>query len=465
MSEQSEQASPSRSIDELERLVQHFVAAKRSLSSTALVSRAHDVVTTARRLVEETAVLSAKNAFVRQGVLEEANVLVAVRDGLDSIGRETDVDFKRQAVIHQLDLADNRLQATLVQLTNTQVDTSELHSRGATPDKQKTLHDFIDEDTHLNLIESLRSTIDSHKAAEADFQHSQDSFDDQIHLLDAAVNDAAQATENQDNLSPIPPLFHALTAHATETASLLSSLVAHYDLCTSALKHTEGGGEAARQANPSSAYDAPEDSLYKNLPLGPLNEQERQEMLAVVDNDAQEVEDVVLEIGERLSEMETTLDQLQSHSQAVRLRHKLLNRVLELLRTLGGNLPMFIAAAKLYGNNWNTLKETLLAKAEELASLTDFYESFITSYASLLEEVNRRHALESRMQRIADKARRELEALYKEDFAMREDFVRGTGEFLPRDIWPGLIDAPRRWEVRAVSPESRQEPLQDSGEQ
>jgi autophagy-related protein 17 len=94
MSEQFDHASPSRSIDELERLVHHYVAAKRSLSSIALVSRAHNIVTTARCLVEETAILSAKNAFVRQGVLEEANVLVAVRDGLDSIGRETDVDFK-----------------------------------------------------------------------------------------------------------------------------------------------------------------------------------------------------------------------------------------------------------------------------------------------------------------------------------------------------------------------------------
>jgi autophagy-related protein 17 len=370
---------------------------------------------------------------------------------------------QRQAVIHQLDLADNRLQAILVQLTNTQVDTSELLSLGVSPDTQKTLHDFIDEDTHLNLIESLRSTIDSHKAAEVDFQRSQDSFDDQIRELDAAVDDADQATENQDDTSLIPPLFHALTTHATEMASLLSSLVAHYDLCTSALKHTEGGGEAARQATPSSDYDSPEDSLYKNLPLGSLNEHERQEMLAVVDNDAQEVEDVTLEINERLSEMETTLDQLQSYSQAIRLRHKLLNRVLDLLRTLGGSLPMFIAAAKLYGNNWNTLKDTLLTKAEELASLTDFYDSFITSYASLLDEVNRRHAVESRMQRIADKARREIVALYKEDVAMREDFVRETGEFLPRDIWPGLTDAPRRWEITAVSPEVEREPLQDGG--
>jgi autophagy-related protein 17 len=370
---------------------------------------------------------------------------------------------QRQAVIHQLDLADNRLQATLVQLTNTQVDTSELLSLGATPDNQKTLHDFIDEQTHLNLIESLRSTIDSHKAAEVDFQRSQDSFDDQIRLLDAAVDDADQATENHDDTSLIPPLFHALTAHATEMASLLSSLVAHYDLCTSALKHTEGGGEAARQASPLSACEAPEDSLYKNQPLGSLNEHERQDMLAVVDNDAQEVEDVMLEITERLSEMETTLEQLQSYSHAIRLRHKLLNRVLDLLRALGGSLPIFIAAAKLYGNNWNTLKEVLLVKAEELASLTDFYDSFITSYTSLLEEVDRRHAVETRMQRIADKARREIAALYKEDVAMREDFVRETGEFLPRDIWPGLTDAPRRWEITAVSPEVEREPLQDGG--
>lgn len=94
MSEQHRQASPTGSIDELERLVQHFVAAKRSLASTALVSRAHDVVTTARTLVEETAVLTAKNAFIRRGVLEEANVLVAVRDALDGVGRDGDVDFK-----------------------------------------------------------------------------------------------------------------------------------------------------------------------------------------------------------------------------------------------------------------------------------------------------------------------------------------------------------------------------------
>jgi autophagy-related protein 17 len=354
-------------------------------------------------------------------------------------------------VIHQLDLADNRLQATLVQLTNTHVDTSELLS--AASDQQKTLHDFIDQDTHLTLIESLRSTIDSHKAAEADFQRSQDEFDDQIRSLDAAVNDADQATENQDSLSPMPPLFHALTTHATETAGLLSSLVAHYDLCTSALKHTEGGGEAARQANPSLADDAPEDSLYKNLPLGPLNEQERQEMLAVVDNDAQEVEDVVLEIRERLQEMETQLDQMQLHSRAIRSRHKLLSHVLDLLHTMGGNLPIYIAAAKLYGNNWNTVKHALLAKAEELASLTDFYDSFFASYASLLREVSRRHAVESRMQRVADKARREIESLYKEDVALRDEFFRGAGEYLPRDIWPGLVDGPRRWEIRAMSPE------------
>lgn len=72
----------------LERLVSHFVAAKRSLSATAHVYRANEIVDTARSLIEEAAVLEAKNAFLERGVNEEANVLVAVKDGLDGIGRD-----------------------------------------------------------------------------------------------------------------------------------------------------------------------------------------------------------------------------------------------------------------------------------------------------------------------------------------------------------------------------------------
>lgn len=89
--------SPQPSIHEsttLERLVSHFVAAKRSLSATSHVYRANELVSTGRRLVEDSAVLGAKNAFIRHGVGEEANALISVRNALDGVGTDADIDFK-----------------------------------------------------------------------------------------------------------------------------------------------------------------------------------------------------------------------------------------------------------------------------------------------------------------------------------------------------------------------------------
>lgn len=105
--------SPQPSIHEsttLERLVSHFVAAKRSLAATAHIYRANDIVSTGRSRVEESAVLAAKNAFLRHGVGEEANALISVRNGLDSVGTDADIDFK---VCHLPCPVNHSLQLTL----------------------------------------------------------------------------------------------------------------------------------------------------------------------------------------------------------------------------------------------------------------------------------------------------------------------------------------------------------------
>jgi len=89
--------SPAESIQEppaLDVLVEHFVAAKRSLSSTAQVYRANEIVQDARRLVEEHAVLSAKSTFVRNGLNEQLHVLHTIGAGVDSVSREAQVDFQ-----------------------------------------------------------------------------------------------------------------------------------------------------------------------------------------------------------------------------------------------------------------------------------------------------------------------------------------------------------------------------------
>lgn len=95
MNEQAK--SPSSSYHEaspLDRLVTHFVAAKRSLSSIALLYRANDIVKDARSHIEEVAVLRAKNTFVKDGAKQEIHVLYSVKDALDGISKEAQVDFQ-----------------------------------------------------------------------------------------------------------------------------------------------------------------------------------------------------------------------------------------------------------------------------------------------------------------------------------------------------------------------------------
>lgn len=331
---------------------------------------------------------------------------------------------------------------------------------------QKTLHDFIDEDTHLSLLDALRSTIDSYNDAQATLQTTRTSFDESLKAVDLAtqVVDELQskspkpsAEDEGPDRDSIPELFHSLTTHATETASLLQSLISHYDLCITALKHTEGGGEAARAATNSEADttiktdNSPiEESLYRNKIREPISEEERLEMLAVLENDAQEVDDVLLEIRERLSEMEMHGTQLSSWASRARKAHVGLQCVLQLLREIGEELPTHINAAKTFRSSWAELQEDIISKTEELNSLAVFYDNFIASYASLLREVERRQMVDKKMNKIAERARKDIEALYREDADMRGQFFKDVGEYLPKDIWPGLMDEPKRWEIRQM---------------
>lgn len=93
----SASASPNSSMHNpptIERLVSHYLSAKRSLSSISHVRRANDMVTNARALIEESAILQAKNVFVRRGVDQQLGVLRHVRESVDRVGEDAEVQFK-----------------------------------------------------------------------------------------------------------------------------------------------------------------------------------------------------------------------------------------------------------------------------------------------------------------------------------------------------------------------------------
>jgi autophagy-related protein 17 len=80
----------------LEDLVNHFVASKRSLNTQTVLWRANDLVNTARQLLEENAVLAAKNTSIRNIVEQQVDALEAVRRGVDVFEAEIRVEFKVQ---------------------------------------------------------------------------------------------------------------------------------------------------------------------------------------------------------------------------------------------------------------------------------------------------------------------------------------------------------------------------------
>jgi autophagy-related protein 17 len=76
--------------------VNHFVASKRSLNTQTVLWRANDIVNTARQLLEENAVLSAKNTSIHNIVEQQVDALEAVRRGIDVFDAEITVEFKVQ---------------------------------------------------------------------------------------------------------------------------------------------------------------------------------------------------------------------------------------------------------------------------------------------------------------------------------------------------------------------------------
>ena len=72
----------------------HFVASKRSLNTQTVLWRANEIVNTARELLEENAVLAAKNSSIRNIVDEQVDALEAVRRGIDVVEAEVQTEFK-----------------------------------------------------------------------------------------------------------------------------------------------------------------------------------------------------------------------------------------------------------------------------------------------------------------------------------------------------------------------------------
>ncbi|KAJ0426940.1 autophagy-related protein 17 [Aspergillus carlsbadensis] len=458
----------------LETLISHLVAAKRSLSSINHVWRANEIVTAARSTLEESVVVSARTGFLRSGLNSQLRLLYNVRAEVEEISLRGRSEFA--SALKSLDAADVRLKKTIALLQDTIVHSS-FRPEGEEP---RSLHDFVDERGVEELHATLKSSIDRTNTAQAELDASNYAFDDELQAIKKALGTYRAATKlansrtslsssgsqsgsstSLPSLSSMPSMVHSLEMHAQEMANLLESLVRHFDLCVTAVKHTEGGGAAAQSITGdmpagviSSRGGNNEGNIVANLnaPLDPLSDSEYREMVNVIINDAAEAEDVVMEIQDRIGEMESVIENLLTQRNSFAAVYSATKDVFAHLSSLASTrLPGYITQAHTFTGVWNEEHDRIKGGLADLSDLSSLYDGFLEAYDGLIIEVTRRKHVRHRVEKILRDTRHKLDALYDEDVNARETFRVEQGDYLPSDIWPGLSREPMRVDFCRIS--------------
>ncbi|KAF6225182.1 hypothetical protein HO133_010379 [Letharia lupina] len=449
----------------LETLIPHLLASKRSLSSINHVWRANELCTSTRTSLERSTITTARTSFLRSGITSQLAVLQQVHRNTEATAKQGRAEF--EAVIQVLDEADERLRDTLGKLRSTIVE------KGLRPgdEERRSLLDFMNEEGVEGLVGVIKESLDGAGQGMREFEDGNRGFREEVENVrkslygdvmkggSGLVGSASQGrvVQSQER-SPIPQILHEMEDRAREMATGLESLVSHYDLCVTAIKQTEGGGDAASKI----AGDLPEGvdigQDAGGAPPEPMGDQERMEMMRVLEEDAGQVEDVVMEIRDHIAEMESLHSRVEMHTSHLATEHVNMTAAFRMLEDLGQKLPGHITRTQIFLMRWDEDKAAIDERLEELEGLTELYDGFLRAYDNLLIEIGRRKDQELEVEQVVQEARTRLEKLYEDEVEEREVFKKEQGDFLPVDIWPGLRDRPLRYSLSSVDDQASRVP-------
>ncbi|KAL8668471.1 MAG: hypothetical protein Q9168_006898 [Polycauliona sp. 1 TL-2023] len=447
------EASPAPS--SLDTLVSHLVASKRSLSSIEHVWRANEIVTSTRLHLETSVITSARTSFLRAGITTQLDILERVHANSKAIEAEGADEYGE--VLRTLDEADKRLRHTLASLRSTIVE----HTLRPESDQRKNLLDFVDEGGVDKLLAAVEGSAQAAKEAHTELVETNLGFHQDLGRIQNAIGgsgvlsrkpSAGSLHSNTTPLgSPLPDILQSMEDRAKDMADNLESLVKHFDLCVTAIKHTEGGGDAAQRLTDDLPEGMDVGQEMASAPPEPITEQEREEMMGVLANDADQVEEVLAEIRDHINEMENLLEDTTAYMARLDEEHTSVLEAFRQLESVEGRLHAFVAQGQVFVMRWDDEKGKINERMNELESLGDFYSGYLSAYDNLLVEIGRRQFMEQQMERVLQDAMRKLDELHEEDSHKREVFKTDYGDFLPVDIWPGLTDPPLRFEAAQVS--------------
>ncbi|KAL8946865.1 MAG: hypothetical protein Q9222_006793 [Ikaeria aurantiellina] len=442
----------------LETLVSHLVASKRSLSSIEHVLRANEIVTATRIHLEESVITSARTSFLHAGIKTQLNVLEHVHAHSKAVEIEGADEY--EMVMSNVHEADQRLRRTLDRLRSTMVE----GCLGSQSEQRKSLLDFVDEGGVDSLLITVRHSADAAQRAHAELVETNQAFQSDLSHIEGILagprrpakrflvdGDDGSAIAETATGSPLPDYLQSMEDNAKDMADNLESLVKHFDLCVTAIKHTEGGGDAAQKLTDDLPAGVDVEANVVSSPPEPMSDQERQEMLEILAKDADQVEEVVMEIREHIVEMEAQNDSVKAYMEQLDQAYTSTITAFRLLEGVESRLHAFVAQSQVFVMRWDDEKAKISVQMQELETLGAFYAGYLGAYDNLLVEIGRRQFMEQQMEKVVQEAMRKLDILYEEDSTKREAFKNDYGDFLPVDIWPGLTNPPLQFETKPIT--------------
>lgn len=425
--------------------------------------RATQILSDARLLIESTTALIARTKYLRRSLNSQLKILRGVQFELESAAQSVKSDV--QNALSTVKKADKNLTDVVQLLAETRVEDGfripepPLDSEEARdiPIKES-LYDFVDDRPVDELKSKIQAAISNAQNARIAVDQSIKRLDDDLQTINDALSDkTATSSSTRSDLHPphMPQVLKSLEHHAREMAQSLESLVKHFDLCVTAIKHTEGGGAAvARTVNVDDLPEGVGVDAFET-PAQPITRDERTEMLQVLFNDAAEVEDVVAELQERASEMESQLEQVVNWRETNEANYHDVATAFKLLEKISDRLPSHIAESSQFSSRWVTEKIKMEDGIAGMGELCDVYSNFLKAYDGMIVEAARRRTVRKRMEKIVQEAQGQLDQLYEDDLNEREAFRTEQGDFLPSDIWHGLSSLPARFAFQRLNDEGR----------
>ncbi|KAJ4290010.1 hypothetical protein N0V88_006811 [Collariella sp. IMI 366227] len=436
----------------VEILVRHLLAAKQSLSSMALVLRANDLATHSRQMHEESVIMSAQTGFVRQAVDQQIRVLKKVRRGMGRVYDSGRREFKQ--LIDTLDAANGKLETTMEMLRDRPVE-AVFRPPG---EEQKYLIEFVDEDSVESMRNALKDSIGELQPKPPSTATSSASTPTSACSTKPSCPRPPSNPLLLRRLPTDPHLLTSLTDHSHAMAQHLTSLNNHFDMCVKAVRATEGGAALARRRAAEATDDGDPVSISGVITeqeshlsgLDHMDPQERAEIVHVVVQDSPEVDEVVAEIQVVLQQMEQEFGSLKEQADRITAEFTATIAAFNVLEEIGARLGSYVAAENEFLQRRADERDVILANLDEMGELQKFYEGYASAYETLRLEVARRGAVEQKIQNILQKARESVDNLIEADRKQREKFCQNLGEFLPTDLWVGMNDPLKRWDLMMV---------------